>query len=60
MGNFVEIQNLKSVKPAFQQPSGVWVLYNNGTVIDSSPETVLAGAYKREEMKEYQEDMLLV
>jgi len=38
IGNFVEIQNLKNVKPEFQQASGVWVLYDNGTVIDSSPE----------------------
>lgn len=38
IGNFVEIQNLKVVKPAFQQASGVWVLYNNGTVVDSSTE----------------------
>jgi hypothetical protein len=38
IGNFVEIQNLKNAKPAFQQASGVWVLYNNGTTVDSSPE----------------------
>jgi hypothetical protein len=38
IGNFVEIQNLKNAKPQFQQASGVWVLYDNGTVVDSSSE----------------------
>jgi hypothetical protein len=38
IGNFVEIQNLKNVKTDFEQASGVWVLYNNGTTVDSSPE----------------------
>jgi hypothetical protein len=38
IGNFVEAQNLKNVKPEFQQASGVGVQYSNGTRIDASYE----------------------
>jgi hypothetical protein len=38
IGNFVEAQNLKNVKPEFQQASGVEVQYSNGTRIDASHE----------------------
>jgi hypothetical protein len=38
IGNFVSIQNLKTVKPEFQQATGVEVQYDNGTTIDSSYE----------------------
>lgn len=34
--NFAEIQNLRNLKPEFQQASGVEVLYMNGTVVDAS------------------------
>lgn len=38
IGNLVEIQNLKNLKPEFQQASGVNVQYNNGTILDASHE----------------------
>ncbi|MCW3986658.1 MAG: hypothetical protein NWE91_09685 [Candidatus Bathyarchaeota archaeon] len=38
IGNLVEIQNLKNIRPEFQQASGVEVQYRNGTIIDASPE----------------------
>jgi hypothetical protein len=38
IGNFVEAQSLKNVKPEFQQASGVEVQYSNGTRIDASHE----------------------
>lgn len=38
IGNFVDIQNLRSSKPAFQEALGVEVQYNNGTRIDASSE----------------------
>ena len=38
IGNLVEIQNLKNIKPEFQQASGVEVQYRNGTIIDASHE----------------------
>lgn len=38
IGNLVEAQNLKNIKPEFQQASGVEVQYNNGTRIDAGHE----------------------
>jgi hypothetical protein len=38
IGNFVETENLRNVKPAFQNASGVDVLYMNGTICDASKE----------------------
>ncbi|MEM3356567.1 MAG: transglutaminase domain-containing protein [Candidatus Bathyarchaeia archaeon] len=38
IGNFVQIQNLKSVRPEFLQASGVEVLCLNGTIVDASHE----------------------
>jgi hypothetical protein len=38
IGIFAEAQNLKSIKPEFQQASGVEVQYSNGTKIDASLE----------------------
>ena len=38
IGNFVQIQNLKGIKPEFLQASGVEVLYLNGTIVDASHE----------------------
>ena len=38
IGNLVEIRDLKNIRPAFQQASGVEVQYRNGTVIDASAE----------------------
>lgn len=38
IGSLVEIGNLRTIKPSFQQASGVEVRYRNGTVIDASLE----------------------
>lgn len=38
IGNFVEVQNLKTARPQFQQASGVEVQYSNGTRMDASQE----------------------
>jgi hypothetical protein len=38
IGNLVEAKNLKDLKPAFQQATGVDVQYENGTVVDASLE----------------------
>lgn len=38
IGNLVKIQDLRNIKPQFQQASGVEVQYRNGTIIDASVE----------------------
>lgn len=38
IGNFVEAQNLRDIKPVFQEASGVEVRYSNGTMVDASRE----------------------
>ncbi|MEM2738934.1 MAG: transglutaminase domain-containing protein [Candidatus Bathyarchaeia archaeon] len=38
IGNFIEIQNLKTLRPQFQNATGVIVQYRNGTEIDASQE----------------------
>jgi hypothetical protein len=38
IGNFVEVQNLKNIRPEFLQASGVEVSYRNGTIVDASYE----------------------
>jgi hypothetical protein len=38
IGNLVDIQNLKNLKPEFQQAAGVKVLYSNGTIFDANHE----------------------
>jgi hypothetical protein len=38
IGNLVDIQNLKDLKPEFKQATGVEVQYNNGTIFDASHE----------------------
>jgi len=38
IGNFVEAQNLRNIKPVFQEASGVEVRYSNGTMVDASRE----------------------
>lgn len=38
IGNLVEIENLKNIKPEFQQAVGVEVQYRNGTINDASHE----------------------
>ena len=38
IGDLVEIQNLKNIRPEFKQASGVEVQYRNGTIVDASHE----------------------
>jgi len=38
IGNFVEVHNLKNIRPEFQNATGVIVQYKNGTLIDASQE----------------------